>query len=103
VPSPASVPSDAAGIPAYYVALTEYYSNPVFSLNSGKFCEPPIVVGESLSGRRLATVPPPAETGFTDVTGAFDDRWTAGSGAGCAGSGRWTCPARGRICWPTAG
>jgi hypothetical protein len=71
---PAGVRGYPAGIPAYYVALTEYSANPVYSANSGNFREPPIVVGQTLTGERVATVPPPAGTGFTGVTGAADDR-----------------------------
>ena len=75
-PSASGARASTAGVPAYYVALTEYASDAPYSPTSppGGYCEPPIVVGGTFTGRVLATVPPPPGTGFTGVAGAADDR-----------------------------
>lgn len=72
--SAAGVASSAAGVPPYYVALTEPASAAYSSNPDATFSEPPLVVGLTFTGERLATVPPPPGTGFTGVTGAADDR-----------------------------
>lgn len=59
------------GVPRYYVALqgdpTVHSSNPALIPTD-------LVVGDSLTGERLATIPPPARIAFLDVAAAGDDR-----------------------------
>jgi len=59
------VPATHGTIPQYYVALN----------NAGihKFPDQ-VVVGDTFTGKRLATVNPPAHTSFTGITAAADDR-----------------------------
>ena len=62
---PSSSGAGLAGVPKVYVALN----------NSQDSASPDqIVVGDTLTGRRLATVNPPAHGTFGGVTGAADDR-----------------------------
>jgi len=61
--SPKPAPS---GVPAYYAALSKA---------SGEQTAPEqIVIGETLTGRRVTTIAPPAGTTFAGITGAADDR-----------------------------
>lgn len=60
-PAPVS-PAGFGGIPEYYVALNAVPN------------QRQLVVGDTFTGARLATVPPPAHSGFVAVTGAADDR-----------------------------
>jgi Sigma-70 region 2 len=54
------------GVPAYYAGLAKA---------SGAQTSPEqIVVGQTVTGKRLATVAPPAGTTFAGITGAADDR-----------------------------
>jgi len=55
----------SSAIPAYYVAL-----NNALSQNSPD----QVVVGDTFTGARLATVSPPAHSTFVGMTGAADDR-----------------------------
>jgi hypothetical protein len=59
------VPATHSGIPQYYVALNDAPppGRPV-----------PVVVGDTFTGKRLATVNPPPHSSFVGVTGAADDR-----------------------------
>lgn len=57
------------GVPRYYVAL-EQLAGDVNSSNQRN----DIVVGDSLTGKILATIAPPARTAFESVTAAADDR-----------------------------
>ena len=69
VTSPASGPD---GIPRYYVAVQRAVSKP-----TGKkppAITTPLVVGDSLTGAKLATVTPPAGVSFESVAAADDDR-----------------------------
>jgi WD40 repeat protein len=57
-PSPATIP----GVPKYYVALNAVPN------------QRQIVVGNTFTGARLATISPPPHSAFVAVTGAADDR-----------------------------
>jgi hypothetical protein len=61
---PAGPVAPIAGVPEYYVTL--HPANPV--AQSG------LVIGDTFSGARLATIAPPRGDGFVGVTGAADDR-----------------------------
>lgn len=64
-PAPAVTPTPSTAVPPrYYVALNEEQPNLPASL----------VVGDTLTGAKVATVPPPAGGTFAGVTGAADDR-----------------------------
>jgi len=63
------------GVPPYYVAVTGpigWYAYAPLSPSPS----PPnvLVIGETLTGKRLATVTPPSGSRFVGVTGAADDR-----------------------------
>lgn len=70
--SPASLP---AGVPRYYVGLTATGTNSVNGQIESAF------VADTSTGKQLATVMPPADTTFTAVEGAADDRTFVLSGA----------------------
>jgi hypothetical protein len=66
VPSKSSTSAGPAGIPRYYVAV---------SPTSSKSGAPNgLVVGDSVTGKTIATFPPPTGTSFESVSGAADDR-----------------------------
>jgi hypothetical protein len=66
VPAKTSTSTGPGGIPRYYVAV---------SPTSAKSGAPNgLVVGDSLTGKTIATFPPPAGTSFESVSGAADDR-----------------------------
>ena len=65
-PTPSTAPG---GVPRYYVALKQLAGD----VNSGTQRND-IVVGDSLTGKTLATFAPPARTAFESVTAAADDR-----------------------------
>jgi len=60
--------ASASGVPEYYVALPPVSSLGFFS------SAPDAVVGDTLTGTRVATVPAPKGLGFGGVTAADDDR-----------------------------
>ena len=64
-PAPAANPVPAT-VPRYYVQLGPYESAPGYQRDA--------IVGDSRTGKVLATVRPPAHRTFVDVTGAADDR-----------------------------
>ena len=64
-PPPAA---SASGVPEYYVALPPVPELGFFSSAARA------VVGDTLTGKRVATVPAPAGLGFAGVTAARDDR-----------------------------
>ena len=70
---PALPSATGSGVPPYYVAVTGptgwYAYAPLAS-------SPPAVlaIGETLTGKRLATITPPRGSRFVGVTGAADDR-----------------------------
>jgi hypothetical protein len=67
---PASPPpaASANAVPTYYVALQPVPELGLFS------SAPEAVVGDTFTGKRVATVPAPAGLGFGGVTAAGDDR-----------------------------
>jgi hypothetical protein len=73
IPNGSAVPPNPAtstgtgGVPRYYVALKQF-PGAISSQRNG------IVVGDSLTGKTLATLAPPARTTFESVTAAADDR-----------------------------
>ncbi len=93
VVSPASSPSTTpstgpGGVPRYYVALAPADGNP-----SSPNVQNVIVVGDALTGKKLATFTPPAGVlKFLSVTGAADDRTfvvAALALSGTAASAEW--------------
>jgi hypothetical protein len=54
------------GVPAYYAGLA--------NASAAQTSPEQIVVGQTVTGKRLATVAPPAGTTFAGITGAADDR-----------------------------
>ena len=54
------------GVPAYYAGLA--------MASSAQTAPEEIVVGQTVTGKRLATMAPPAGTTFAGITGAADDR-----------------------------
>jgi hypothetical protein len=66
VAPPASPALTVDGVPAYYAALV--------TAGSAQTAPEQIAIGETVTGKRIATVAPPAGTTFTGVTGAADDR-----------------------------
>jgi len=64
-PAAAASAATAPAVPKYYVAL----DNPENAKSPDK-----VVVGDTLTGKRLATVSPPKGVTFGGVTGAADDR-----------------------------
>jgi hypothetical protein len=69
-PVPNSTSSSVpAGVPRYYVALKQLAGD-----MNGSNQRNDIVVGDSLTGKILATFAPPAHTAFESVTAAADDR-----------------------------
>jgi hypothetical protein len=69
VPSDPATSTGLGGVPRYYVALKQLAGD----LNSSTQRND-IVVGDSLTGKTLATFPAPAHTAFESVTAAADDR-----------------------------
>jgi hypothetical protein len=72
--APPSASGSSAGVPTYYVALTQsgWYANaPLAGATSPSA---PLVVGATLTGKRLATVQPPRGVTFTGLTAADDDQ-----------------------------
>jgi hypothetical protein len=65
----ASTSAGPGGVPRYYVALKQLAGD----MNSGNQRND-IVVGDSLTGKTLATLAPPAKTAFESVSAAADDR-----------------------------
>ena len=61
---PAGPVAPIAGVPGYYVTL--YQANPG--------ARPGLVIGDTFTGARLATIAPPRGGRFVGVTGAADDR-----------------------------
>jgi hypothetical protein len=76
IPNGSAVPANrataapgAASVPRYFVALRQLAGD----MNSGNQRND-IVVGDSLTGKTLATLAPPARTAFESVSAAADDR-----------------------------
>ena len=77
-PAATAAPVDPEALPSYFVSLNGIVlrgqipagqSTPSPTTQSG-----PVTVGETLTGKRLATISPPTGGGFVGVTGAADDR-----------------------------
>jgi WD40 repeat protein len=78
-PTATSAPVDPEALPGYFVALNGFEVQvplpPGQSSTSVKNPSPDsVVVGETLTGKRLATIAAPAGSTFVGVTGAADDR-----------------------------
>jgi len=74
---PPPPPATASGVPPYYVALTvapEWYAYPVLGLRDSTPQAADLVVGETFTGKLVATVKPPRGATFIGVTAAADDR-----------------------------
>jgi hypothetical protein len=69
VPPTPAASTGPGGLPRYFVALMQLAGD----VNSGTQRND-IVVGDSLTGKTLATFAPPAHTAFESVTAAADDR-----------------------------
>jgi hypothetical protein len=72
-------PADPDALPGYFVALSGLETDgpmpPAGQSAPAKDPSPDsVVVGETLTGKRLATIKPPAGSTFVGVTGAADDR-----------------------------
>jgi hypothetical protein len=71
--------ADPEAVPGYFVAISDLaITDPQLSPGQGGIAKDPqpdsVVVGETLTGKRLATITPPAGSTFVGVTGAADDR-----------------------------
>ena len=66
VAAPARPAPAVDGVPAYYAGLAE--------TSAAQSSPEQIVVGQTVTGKRLATLAPPAGTTFAGITGAADDR-----------------------------
>jgi hypothetical protein len=74
-----AAPADPEAVPRYYVAISgfEQLGKMPPAGQSGPATDPrpdSLVVGETLTGKRIATIAPPAGSTFAGVTGAADDR-----------------------------
>ena len=78
-PAVTSAPVDPEALPGYFVAMKGLeVIGPMPPAGQSGPAKPPrpdsVIVGETLTGRRLATISPPAGSTFAGVTGAADDR-----------------------------
>ena len=77
-PAVTSAPVDPEALPGYFVAINGFEARPAFSPGQSGPVKAPkadsVIVGETLTGRRLATIAAPAGSTFAGVTGAADDR-----------------------------
>jgi hypothetical protein len=77
-PAATSAPVDPEALPGYFAALSGLeVMGPVSAGQSGPAKAPKpdsVIVGETLTGQRLATISPPAGSTFAGLTGAADDR-----------------------------
>lgn len=77
-PAATSTPVDPEALPGYFVAINGLeVRGQDSSGQSGPLKAPKpdsVIVGETLTGKRLATISPPAGSTFAGVTGAADDR-----------------------------
>ena len=78
-PSSTAAPADPEALPGYFVAISDLeIMGPLPAAGQSGVAQAPrpdsVVVGETLTGKRLATVTPPAGSTFVGVTGAADDR-----------------------------
>jgi hypothetical protein len=77
-PAATAAPADPEALPGYFVAINGLeVTNKITPGQGGVAKSPPadsVIVGETLTGKRLATIAPPAGSTFAGVTGAADDR-----------------------------
>ena len=78
-PTPVAAPADPEAVPGYFVAISNFAPTGRLPApgQSGTVAPPrpdSVVVGDTLTGHRLATITPPAGSTFIGVTGASDDR-----------------------------
>jgi hypothetical protein len=77
-PAATSAPVDPEALPGYFVAISGLeVVGPLSPGQSGPAKAPKpdsVIVGETLTGQRLATISPPAGSTFVGLTGAADDR-----------------------------
>ena len=78
-PTPVAALADPEAVPGYFVAISNLaFTGPLPAPGQTGTVSPPhpdsIVVGDTLTGQRLATITPPAGSTFIGVTGASDDR-----------------------------
>jgi hypothetical protein len=78
-PSSTAAPADPEALPGYFVAISDLEITgplpPAGQSGPAKAPRPDsVMVGETLTGKRLATVTPPTGSTFVGVTGAADDR-----------------------------
>ena len=74
-PAVNSPPVDPEALPGYFVAIDGLaIMGKIVSGRMTPVKADSVVVGETLTGRRLATITPPAGSTFAGVTGAADDR-----------------------------
>jgi len=71
---PAAAQSTSAVVPTYYVALAAEPGRPAGPEGAQANRPDQLVVGDTFTGRRVATIEPPAGTSFYGVTAAADDR-----------------------------
>jgi hypothetical protein len=70
-------PVAGAGVPPYYVAVTGptgWYAYAPLSASASASPPSVLVIGETLTGKQLATIAPPRGSWYVGVTGAADDR-----------------------------
>jgi hypothetical protein len=77
--APAAAPADPEALPEYFVGISGLVTQGPLppAGQSGPAKDPlpdSVVVGETLTGKRLATIKPPAGSTFVGVTGSADDR-----------------------------
>jgi hypothetical protein len=65
-PSPAGSPAQPAGIPKYYLTFDQPWTDKTKPVG--------LVLGDTLTGKKLFTLQPPPGLSFSGITGAADDR-----------------------------
>jgi hypothetical protein len=77
-PAATAAPVDPEALPGYFVALNGLELIGQYSTGQSTTVKDPrpdsVIVGETLTGKRLTTISPPAGSTFVGVTGAADDR-----------------------------
>jgi hypothetical protein len=77
-PASTAAPADPEALPKYFVAISDLEISPLPAAGqSGPAKDPKpdsVVVGETLTGKRVATITPPTGSTFVGVTGAADGR-----------------------------
>jgi hypothetical protein len=77
-PAATAAPVDPEALPSYFVAINGLVLMGQIPAGQSTPADGPerdsVIVGETLTGKRLATISPPAGSTFVGVTGAADDR-----------------------------